>query len=1507
MTATDLDLPYFFYFNDKLCQNIKILAYKYFSSINTFDFTELYYYFNIAGTTHQLEHTLFLDFLKNIYTYSNSTFDLTGNTYNPTDFNDTCEGGLTSDNIEIGVDDGFRIVLKKKFPLIQPICITKPITNNDSIYSIIYFNTEYIKTKLNSVWGSNIPFYIWSYLDPKTMIKSCKNTLSLFYPRLLNFNYMRDSSTNPYGSFKTNLLNFDANGNTNVSVVCSLRLINSTYKGPCIQINGTDIKFDINTGMISYDDIVAVLGTTPFPPLDQTLIITKIYNQMDVTQYFNTAQGSSGPYLQFYNLSSKISIPYINWTTTSSMELSNFTYDVNSPVFTVFTSIGFKDDITSTTTSTTASTTASTASKKTSITNVNINSNNVNYEVELKQDITNTPYTYIHNSSNIGSQGGGVYDIISPNLVNFPIVSTATSTTSTTSTTQSSKLFKTYTSILSWIDTETFPSNCFVSDSTQDSTISTYTQTVKNMTSTSSVSQNKNFKNKYSDIANASVTWFTDETNNVTKKVPSSELIIFVTDGVNVQMSDINKISQDNYSIWNNINILPNGTDLRCNFSVPEACELDNYNEICACYPSYIDVNVNDFINNLSLENKDKWCISSLCSSNLAYKNPLSKNKSRCSNICSSTINLTPDKYSNTNIDNAQIFSNCTNKNYLINSTTQPCLNCKDDEFCSLDNNGKRTCVKKSNCSLSCKDNYTCVIGNNNVDKCFPTSSTTNKCDSNLDCSKYDNTYCDTNYNICLQNPQKPNILIPILIFFGTLIVCICIFILYSKIIKKPILSKHNIKFYVIIIIISSLALILYFTIFKKSENFNINDFTKSKTTKCSNDNDCNSNPNSQCINNICYCKIGYNYPLCNISNYNICNSLSFLPHCISTGNYYYITILNNIIYAFAVNATFKFVNNKWYEVAKMTSNDQQINKRGYSPYNIIVTNSTTEVKYIALNSKMCGTSNNIVYFYIPRNTFLNFNTKDSSSEASYFVTFTPDSNDLDVEENKENDVQLNNHVNDSSQWKVLTYTEQFHNLSPIDNSNNINNIITIINSNYMYVFGGFDSQNKPNQNIIRFDLNTTDSDIIYNKNLYTYLNFSSAFNSVTFPNIIYLVGLASSGSLPNIYTFDLNKIKATGSDPKKQIYNIIFDLLPTIKCPPLLTYNNTNHIYNGNIILNYEYDKKFNMEFIYFFYNKGAFSSVPTLDICDKINLTPPKPPPTPPPTPPPKPHPKPPPTPMLNKNKYTHSSILVNILSYIFNKTPVTNINDTSVNISTLSGVNSYFKLNNFIFFLTSEGNLYKLSDYTTSSMFFNPCLGSPSVGPAIYNQINHIAPPGFVWSTTLNGYAQLPPSVKKNGGYIKVNCYEGFTGCTWCSGTYCKYTNRKNACIAATGTPVAGSYEYNITEDNGQCSINYESKASGTCASDTPCTGYCTQKFTSTTMNALNDLKQKENYYVCINSGQDMNGTTTSPKNPGWVKNTVGTGKFYQATINADDDNFGECSTGNTKTSVTPYCKY
>ena len=119
-------------------------------------------------------------------------------------------------------------------------------------------------------------------------------------------------------------------------------------------------------------------------------------------------------------------------------------------------------------------------------------------------------------------------------------------------------------------------------------------------------------------------------------------------------MSDINNISNDNYSIWNNINISANGTDLRCDLSVQEACELDNYNEICACYPSYIDSNVKNFINNLSFENKDKWCISSLCSSNLAYKNPLTKNKSRCSNICSSSINITPDKYSNTNIDNAQ-------------------------------------------------------------------------------------------------------------------------------------------------------------------------------------------------------------------------------------------------------------------------------------------------------------------------------------------------------------------------------------------------------------------------------------------------------------------------------------------------------------------------------------------------------------------------------------------------------------------------------------------------------------------------------------------------------------------------------------------------------------------------------------------------------------------------------------------------------------------------------------
>ena len=82
-----------------------------------------------------------------------------------------------------------------------------------------------------------------------------------------------------------------------------------------------------------------------------------------------------------------------------------------------------------------------------------------------------------------------------------------------------------------------------------------------------------------------------------------------------------------------------------------------------------------------------------------------------------------------------------------MNTTSPPCLNCKDDEFCSLDNKGKRICVKKTSCSLSCKDNYTCAIGKDSVEKCLPTSSTIEKCDSNIDCSKYDNTYCDTNYN----------------------------------------------------------------------------------------------------------------------------------------------------------------------------------------------------------------------------------------------------------------------------------------------------------------------------------------------------------------------------------------------------------------------------------------------------------------------------------------------------------------------------------------------------------------------------------------------------------------------------------------------------------------------------------------------------------------------------------------------------------------------------------------
>ena len=1447
------NIPQFTYFNLRLSTNLKYIALA--LCKNTLpkgaDYTKIYKNFN---TTCQ---PIFNQLLNDVYSTNKiicSAFDSNSNI--------STIKGIDATNINLFMTQDFRILYNINTP-------SSYTTEN------ICFDDKYLKSGYFEA-TSNTDFRQWAFLDPTTLLNVCKKNYNRMYADLINYT----ANVPPNKSFSLPPLNLDAAYHDNSMIVaCSLRLINSNYNGPCMKCSiktggkgkSMDISFDKETGVFSYDDIYTLLKindihTTIPPPSTIEINIDQVYNQMDKDQSnpFKSSPGDVKPILQWYK-----STPYILWPTGGGSLVSNtINFKVNNPVITIFTNAGKLNDNSGVEITPTLEN-EDTKDKHVNI--VSIGDNNYN--------VYSMGYIYSPSSDNPGKYIPRLYT----NLINNYRLTTTTYDIKTYGLSSLPPIDMTKTNKFS-THTCVAPSSTSL-DVKQNAFISNYSSKQNNVTTITSDDQ-------YGSGDDSSIYWFPKNLDETARSGPfiSSELVIFVTDNTNVQFSDINKLSKDNYNMYYSDKYT--GDDERCNDMVELACKFDNTNEICACYPSYIDKNINNVIDNLSLSNTDKWCVSPLCSSNIAYKNNINKNNSYCTQICNSSLNIENKPYSSTNVDQTQIFSNCTNTNVLLDSQGTDCNNCKDDEFCSLSSTGKRVCVKKSSCNLPCKDNYSCVIGKDNTKKCFPTTYTTQKCTSDAYCASSEK--CDENFNICLPIVSNPD-WIPILIGLGTFVVCVIIFILYKKIIMKEklnLLSKDNIKFYVLIFIVTAVSIVIYFTLIKKHEYFNnsyhdynLNTIMKDKIPiTCTNNKDCNKQ-NSSCVNNICSCLTGYNYPDCTTNDTSICNSLCYLPKSPYGGTYFYITQLNNTLYAFSNKGVYKFLNTKWYETDKL--NNPNLNKdiSGFNPY---FCNFIINKKYFIPNN-LCNTYNNKMIMYIPADSPF-INSDRSMNSNSFIVSFSPQNISPDF--NKLNDPNNNNI---SSSWE-LTYTYTQSGVLSFYNENSVNNIVSIVNNNNLYIFGGHSNNGTINQKIIQISLldpsNIVEIDTSQQLNFFS---FAKCLQSSVNKDIIYIVGVqpTTDTGVPDIYSFDINNIKTANNKTKSVILDKIascpkdiLDTQNTEKGSNIIPNNGSLFIFNTNIGT---------IDYVNFVYN----NSINILQLSNKDKTE----------------------TIISNcfqTNNYSDKAFADTIIKNIFPKNNIIGNN----NIVDIPSVVSYIMLNDFLFVVTGDGSIFKISDYASPTPVLVPTLPVDFTGPPIYNKNPALQTPnGFQWSNELGGFYQLPP--KDN---ITTSC----VSCT----TYCHGDDNDTSTCYPAVYKTQDCYYAEATEDDSAFGINYawagtkvgptwgggKGTGPGGCnkSDDTSkCRMYATHSITD--KNVVEQLSTiKDNNYpifFCSNNTDDTpfnnNKGPISPSKPNWIQTATKTnpnpGSYFIRNTKDNDhdtDTYQTCR-GTVDTTTYPYC--
>jgi hypothetical protein len=1366
----------FYSFNSELCTSLKKISFNSILQSIKYDYTALNN--DPIGKLQQV----FQNNKNLIYKSGTTISNLSGFYYNPTYASDEIPHGyipksseagtLTSDLITITITPGFRVIFNFTNNNDPPV----PLTSDMFTFSLDYLNNPEQSQNIKST----LDFNKWTQFTPSTMLNVCnKVSKSQFYYSLLGYTSTNDSTDK---SFVAPMTNFDAAGNLNAQVVCSLRLINSYYTGPCLsvwlpdQTKPVDIPFDKTTGMISYKSISELFSadTTPVP-----LRINKFYNQMEQgktpTMYFLETNGKGPTLTSYCSTAQKIKVYYVEWTTGQYLQLqgdiNTSASNINSPAFTVLTSAGLKQ-----------------------------NTSDCEIKQTTKESFSNSyngSFVSSYNNSYEGSYGSSD-DHTDVNIISSPMFNITVRD-------------KTTLVLVDNIDTlpleqtvdfpQPFPSKQSDVNNNYFKTLSVLIPYKSSLNISATYSVNTATQNPLKPIIKGKTattpatvtTWFSANNKNF-GTIVMSELIIFMTDGVNVDQKIVNNVSTDNYNIWNN-DIQLMSPDLRCNSTVPQACELDKTNPICACYPSYIN-NSSRFVDNLTtnmnkagLVNTDPWCINPACASSSAYKNPSTKASSTCSSVCSAALFANPAKYADLSIKDTQLLTTCSNQSSL-GGNTSACNNgdpCPSGTTCSIDKNGSPACIKLTACSTVCQDGFQCVI-NNGFQQCVPVSNSTQKCSSDGDCNS--GQYCDSSLKLCLQTVKQPNILITFGIFLGVIVIGLGAYVAYKKIKKQPFTIKpnKNSHLYIILVITGIIFALIYYYGFNKSETF------QSSQYQCSNNSDCAVN--SRCVQNGCRCNIGLDNN-CKIDINVISETLPYLPPCTTSGTYYYSTVLNGDIYVFAHWCNFKFDGDKWQEIEKLNLSGVGYNQPGFAPYKSAI-NIVDEKLLTGFNTNMCVTYKNLVYIFVPDYTYLNSNkhVNDDSGEVIKNKSFL-------LEYNPINDATLTGDINNPAGWtpmKAVSDDPVFSNITincPIacGSINPKNNVITVLVNNNIYIFGGVMSDDgNVNNNVGIFNIDTKTiivQPLTEVTGKYTYANFSQGFSS-TDQNIIYIVGIINDGKA-SIYSYDILQKSFTA----------------IAECPTGL-YRPGWAPYTGGVTCNY-YTKtdttKTSREHISFLTWNPAYATIANPQIGWDVVL----------PIQSSKLPSKSIPVTLYTKSKNTGNvTVMNNMIAPLIPQDPLAPLINPP-NFLYISAMMTTFYLNGFKFIITGVGDIYRWSDYTETDSKTNivPCYGVALHQDPVYNKTQNALKAGYGWSDKLGAYYKFGPTsvdidCRNDGLLCSGNCVAKSSGTTCGAGWNTNITGKCSKSAApADKCAVVCELTENISEGDYYCpggTINY-----------------------------------------------------------------------------------------------------
>ena len=1061
-------------------------------------------------------------------------------------------------------------------PAYRFIWINTSYTPQPSYNPFLLGDEDFIKNQETDIIKGKLGLASWNKLTPSTVIDICsQNIKEPFYYNLLGYRIFV-----PDRPFVAPPLSIDINTiKRYVKSLCSLRLLNNEYKGPCVQIIKDsltiDLYFNTNTRMV---DITGLSGTY--------YDIVIFYDQFgDDTNHLKSNSVNTGPSLHIYEDGSSRRIPNIIWGPNESL--------INSAGGGGITlSLGMQY--------------ISTPSPQPQPKCINILSFNGIQQIFIKNGNT-------INYNNISLEQPLTSAKLSDSIFN--------GNTCTLSVGTDTKQFRQDKKILNSI---------LPTDSCPDV------------------------------ISNAFVFFGSDNVN-----IYCPQIIIFSTDSP-VATDILDSIDQDFLDVWSYSFLNNDIPDLRCIDIVPEACKIDRRNIGCACYPTFINENGTgsqiDAINKNKFINTDPWCIISECASITAYKNPMQKNLSTCSSNCIASISANTKKYGNLNMDDVQVSTSCYNQESQNLASMNNCNpSCTSGFVCKTDpsNPSSNKCIKSSVCDIECKPGYTCFFSTKDEKKCI-SSNYTVKCINNTDC--VNDQYCDPDFNLCFPKTYKKKITVSIIVFFTLLLVGFSGFIAYKKYKKLStnLFSKINIIVSLIIFAVAiSVSLIIYFTE-KSSEAY---DTTNKNNNVCTTDNDCSINDHTSCNDNICSCIIGYTTfatdgtvkknpvqknPGCNINNNQICTTLPYLPFVTSTGIYCYSTVIENVIYVFAQDCSFKFNGQKWIELSRIDIPDFG-NQLGFHPYtNILPMSRTFMSNAKALNTNMFCTYKNTVFVLIPDNTCMTLSTEDPQYtkpcvlfflDTSFYDTITGITGiwkKIDMGPDK---------IKPLTQLSVANIGTE-----SLFASNNA--IMTIIDDS-IYIFGGLVQNSVTNYSIndqvFIYNITTSQwSDPVKLDKKYIFSSYAAAHVSID--KKIYIVGVSGdTGARYNIYKYD-------------PILGTFFQVSNTLPYP----IDKANARYNSGLIISY-YVKTITNEYIVIMGKTTVIDQlITTYDIT--------------------------------NSNLFSSTVFNVadkNLLKLLFEGQP--SITDGIL----IDGVVSKFELNGFLFMITGNGEIFRFNNYKT-----NPC---------------------------------------------------------------------------------------------------------------------------------------------------------------------------------------------------------